>query len=53
MADPNEPALWKEALAQGPYDFDEEGSLLAAEGPQLANPALHGEKLRAYNKVRN
>ena len=37
---------------EGPYQFNEEESLVTAEGPQLANPAFgfvvqQGEKLRA------
>ena len=44
---PNGRALRTEALArvekgwfEGPYQFNEEGSLETAEGPQLANPAF-------------
>ena len=47
ITDPNAGVSWKEALDQvkkgrmrGPYRFDEEGRLAAADGPQLANPAF-------------
>ena len=64
MADPNEGALWNEALSQvekgwlqGPFDFDEEGNLVTAEGLQLANPASRfgvqkGSKLRAADDLK-
>ena len=62
--DPNGRALWTEALArvekgwlEGPYQYNEEGSLVTAGGPQLANPAFRfgvqlGGKLRAVGDLK-
>ena len=64
VTDPNEGALWDEAIAQvekgwlhGPFAFDEEGNLVTEEGPQLANPAFRfgvqqGTKLRAVDDLK-
>ena len=46
VTDPNDGAPWEDALdqvdrgwLQGPFPFDEDGSLVTGEGPQLAKPA--------------
>ena len=64
VTDPNEGALWNEALCQvekgwlqGPFKFDDEGNLVTNEGPQLANPAFRfgvqqGDKLRAVDDLK-
>ena len=60
----DERALRAEALAhvakgwlEGPYQFNEEGSLVTAGGPQSANPSFRfgvqqGEKLRAIGDIK-
>ena len=64
VTDPNEGALWSEAVCQvekgwlqGPFKFDDEGNLVTNEGPQLANPAFRfgvqqGDKLRAVDDLK-
>ena len=47
----------KRVWLNGPYQFDEEGRLVTAGGPQLANPALRcwaqrGERLRAVRDLK-